>query len=94
ISTANKASKDIKKAEIGVRPEYVTFSDKGLDAKVVKVSDAGRFNIVDTVCAGQTVKLLVQEGASIPSEEAKLAFAPGNTRIYSDGWLTGDGGGK
>lgn len=94
ISTTNKAPKNIANAEIGVRPEYVTFSDKGLDAKVVKVSDAGRFNIVDTICGGHSIKLLVQEGASIPSGEAKLAFAPDSTRIYSDGWLAGDGGGK
>ncbi|MEM7463576.1 MAG: ABC transporter ATP-binding protein [Pseudomonadota bacterium] len=94
ITTTNKAPKDIKKAEIGVRPEYVTFSEKGIDAEIVKVSDAGRFNIVDTMCAGQSVKLLVQEGASIPTGSAKLAFAPNSTRIYSDGWLVREGGAK
>jgi glycerol transport system ATP-binding protein len=91
VATVNKAGNKIKAAEIGVRPEYVTFSEKGLDARVVKVSDAGRFNVVDTQCAGHLVKLLVPEGAAIPSEAAKLAFAPDSTRIYSGGWLVGEG---
>jgi glycerol transport system ATP-binding protein len=91
VATVNKAWNKIKAAEIGVRPEYVTFSEKGLDARVVKVSDAGRFNVVDTQCAGHLVKLLVPEGAAIPSEAAKLAFAPDSTRIYSGGWLVGEG---
>jgi glycerol transport system ATP-binding protein len=94
VATVNKARNDIKQAEIGVRPEYVTFAENGLDATVVKVSDAGRFNVVDTQCAGHLVKLLVPEGASIPSESAKLAFAPDSTRIYSNGWLVNGGQGK
>ena len=91
IETANTAGSGVKKAEIGVRPEYVSFSDKGLDAKVVKVSDAGRYSIVDALCASQTVKLLVPEGEPIPSETAKLEFKPECTRIYCDGWLAGMG---
>ena len=55
-----------------------------------KVSDAGRFRIVETLCAGNTVKLLVSEGEAIPSDGARLAFRPERTRIYRDGWLAGE----
>lgn len=91
IDTVNRAGESIESAEIGVRPEYVKFSAEGLDAKILKVSDAGRFSVVDTSCFGHIVKLLVPEGASIPSESAKLTFAPDSTRIYSKGWLVGEG---
>lgn len=90
VETANEADgAGGRKTEIGVRPEYVSFSDKGLDARVVRVSDAGRFNVVETECGGSRVNLLVGEGDEIPSEATKIAFNPDRTRIYADGWLMG-----
>ncbi len=89
IPVANKVKGDLKDAEIGIRPEFVSFAAKGLDAKVVKVSDTGRFSIVEAECAAGKVKLLVGEGDDIPSENAKLSFDAANTRIYTDGWLAG-----
>lgn len=90
LETANKAAQASQNSnEIGVRPEHVRFSSTGLDARVVKVSDAGRFNIVEAECGGHSLKLLVKEGAEIPSETAKLEFIPESTRIYQDGWLAG-----
>jgi glycerol transport system ATP-binding protein len=89
VRTDNKGAGATGQTEIGVRPEFVKFAKRGLKARVVKVSDAGRFNIVEADCSGETVKLLVPQGADIPSENAHLAFDPANTRIYSDGWLCG-----
>lgn len=92
IKTANKVGSNAKKTEIGVRPEFVSFAKtKGLNAKVVKVSDAGRFNIVQTECEGHRVSLLSMKGQNIPSENTKLKFDPKHTRIYVDGWLAGEG---
>ncbi len=89
VETSNMAGQEVRQAEIGVRPEYVRFGDEGIDAQVVKVSYAGRFNIVDTLCAGNSIKLLVPEGASIPADAAKLQFEPDKTRIYCHGRLAG-----
>lgn len=89
LETSNKAGAGTTHAEIGVRPEFVTFSDQGLPAQVIKVSDTGRFNIVETNCAGNKVKLLLDEGSPIPSENAKIKFDAACTRIYVDGWLSG-----
>ena len=89
LKTSNKAAASASLNEVGVRPEHVGFSDKGLDARVVKVSDAGRFNIVEAECGGHLLKLLVKGGESIPSEATRIEFIPEKTRIYQDGWLAG-----
>jgi glycerol transport system ATP-binding protein len=89
IATANTAQSATGKSEVGVRPEFVKFAGDGLQARVVKVSDAGRFSVVEADSAGGTVRLLVEEGGVIPSETAYLEFDPAATRIYTDGWLAG-----
>jgi glycerol transport system ATP-binding protein len=73
--------------EIGVRPEFITFADQGLAVDVVRVSDAGRYRIVETRYGDQSVKLLVDEGADVPQGSAHLRFDPGKTRVYRDSWL-------
>jgi glycerol transport system ATP-binding protein len=55
----------------------------------VKVSDAGRFRIVETRASGSSIKLLVPEHESVPSGKVKLAFDKGHTQIYADDWLVG-----
>jgi glycerol transport system ATP-binding protein len=76
-----------KHLELGVRPEFVSFATKGIPVNVVKVADAGRFRVVETKHARQTIKLLVPEGADIPSSAAHLHFDPSHTQIYEDGWM-------
>jgi len=89
IATANKAGPASGLTEIGVRPEYVSFAAKGLEARIIKASDAGRFSIVEVECAGGRAKLLINEGEPVPSGTAHLSFDPKATRIYQDGWLAG-----
>ncbi len=90
LNTANKVKNASGKAEIGIRPEFVSFAETGIDARVTKVADAGRFHIVETDCHGVRVNLLSSKVEDIPSENAKLAFDPAYTRIYIDGWLGGE----
>ena len=87
IESANRADRAGGRLELGVRPEFVSFGDTGLPARIVKVSDAGRYRIVETECGGNTVRLLVGEGREIPADGVHLRFDPANTRIYADGWL-------
>ncbi len=91
VETANPPAngKLTGRLEIGVRPEFVSFASHGLPVQVVKVSDAGRFRVVDTLHAGHSIKLLVAEGREIPSDGAKLSLDPEHTRIYQDGWMAG-----
>ena len=71
--------------EIGIRPEFVSFAADGLPVDVVKVSDTGRFRIVDTRLGEYSVKLLVDEGQEMPSGAAHVRFDPEHTRVYRDG---------
>ena len=89
IETTNRAGEGATRTEIGVRPEFVSFSDDGIEAKIMRVSDAGRFRIVSAQCAAGPIKMLAKEGTAIPANSAKLRFDPSNTRIYADGWLSG-----
>ena len=75
--------------ELGVRPEFVSLAERGIAAEIVKVSDAGRYRIVDTRAAGHSVKLLVPEGDAIPQGRVNLAFDPAHTKVYEDGWMAG-----
>ncbi len=73
--------------ELGVRPEFVKFSDIGVPVSVIKVSDAGRYQIIDAQFGESTIKLLASEDETIPSENAKLSFDEEFTHVYSNGWL-------
>ncbi len=70
--------------EIGVRPEFITFAKSGIPVNVVRVSDTGRFSIVETKHKDQSIKLLVPEGGIIPSEAAHIRFDAKHTQIYAD----------
>ena len=75
--------------EIGVRPEFVSFSSAGLAVEIIRVADAGRFRVVETQAGGRTIKLVVPEGTAIPERSARLAFDPAHTQVYENGWLVG-----
>jgi glycerol transport system ATP-binding protein len=76
-----------KGLELGVRPEFVSFGEGGIPVDIVKVLDAGRYCIVETMAPGGTVKLLVPEGAPIPEKKANLRFDAAHARVYENGWL-------
>ena len=83
------AAKNSAHLEIGVRPEFISIGGSGIEADIVKVSDAGRYRIVETQASGSTIKLLVAEGESIPTGKIHLSFDPLHTQIYEDGWIAG-----
>ena len=76
-----------KRAEIGVRPEFVSFSTDGLPVDIVKVSDAGRYRIVEARHGASRINVLVTDGGAMPGEAARVRFDPAHTRLYADGWL-------
>lgn len=76
-----------ERLEIGVRPEFVSFAPEGIPVEIVKVSDAGRFSIVEVRHGEHLIKLLAPEGEALPSEDARIHFDPGHTQVYADGWM-------
>ena len=78
---------DSMRLEIGIRPEFISLAPDGIPVSIVKASDAGRYRIVEAQHAHSRIKLLVEEGVSLPSQAAHVRFEPGHTRLYADGKL-------
>jgi glycerol transport system ATP-binding protein len=74
--------------EIGVRPEFVRFSDSGIPVRISRISDTGRHRIVETRHEDVTIKLLVGEAERVPAERGFLRFDPAFAQLYADGWST------
>ncbi len=77
--------------EIGIRPEFINFADQGVPVRVEKVSDAGRFSIVEARHGDDVIKLLVADGGHVPSDSAFLKFDPDHTQVYANDWMVSGG---
>ncbi|HEU5295153.1 MAG TPA: ABC transporter ATP-binding protein [Burkholderiaceae bacterium] len=76
-----------KKTELGVRPEFVRFADSGLPVHVERVSDIGRFRIVDARFGDHVIKALIGEGRNVPTDGGHISFDAARTQLYADGWI-------
>jgi glycerol transport system ATP-binding protein len=76
-----------KQLQIGVRPEFVRFAERGVPVTIERVSDAGRYRIVHARHGGQEIKAVVGEGARVPERDGHVRFEPERTQIYADGWI-------
>ncbi|MEM9602831.1 MAG: ABC transporter ATP-binding protein [Pseudomonadota bacterium] len=73
--------------EVGVRPEFVALADEGLEARVRRVSDVGRYAVVDAMVGEQRVAAIHTGDNPNPGDRVHLRFQPEHTRVYVDGWL-------
>ncbi|MEZ5653795.1 MAG: ABC transporter ATP-binding protein [Burkholderiaceae bacterium] len=73
--------------QLGVRPEFVSPADDGWPATVVRVADAGRFNIVEADLAGHRIRMLLAEGERIPNGATQVRFDSRFTHLYRNGWI-------
>ena len=80
VKTVEGKTSGNKHLELGVRPEFVSFTATGLPVDVIKVADAGRFRIVETKHARHTIKLLVPK-ARRSCFAAHVHFDPAHTRL-------------
>ncbi len=74
------------KLEIGIRPEFVRFSDEGIPVSIEKVEDLGRYQVVTVRHESEQIKMVVSEDHEIPSENPMIEFDPANLRVYRDDW--------
>jgi glycerol transport system ATP-binding protein len=72
--------------EVGVRPEFVKFDTEGLAVSIQKVDDLGKSQIVEVEVEGHRIKIMLEEGESIPSENPAIKFDLDYTLLYRDGW--------
>ena len=69
-----KENLSFSKTEIGIRPEFVTFSNDGIPVKIIKVSNTGRHKIIDTECKNGKIKVVSHSSKEIPNVSAFLSF--------------------
>lgn len=88
MSTPGSADQPAR-TEIGIRPEFVRFSDQGIPVGIQRVDDIGRHQLVRVVHNQHEIKLICPEDQPIPSDSAKIEFDANRTYLYQDGWLAG-----
>ena len=86
-SSEIKQKSNFSKTEIGIRPEFVSFSKDGIPVKIIKVSNTGRHKIIDTECKSGKIKVLSHSSKEIPSGSAFLSFDKKYTFAYGDSRL-------
>ncbi len=77
--------------EIGIRPEYVRFSNQGIPVRICRVDDLGRHQLVHVEHEHHAIKLICPEDAPIPEGSACVRFEKSRTFLYADKWLAGEG---
>jgi len=89
VPTASRGAGSIrgKRLELGVRPEFVRFSETGIPVRVERCSDIGRYRIVDLAHGEHKIKMLAAEGVAVPSESGHVTFERHRTQLYADGWI-------
>jgi glycerol transport system ATP-binding protein len=79
------------KLEIGIRPEFVSFSDDGIPVAIDKVEDLGRYQVVTVRHETEQIKMVVGEDQAIPEHSPKIRFAADNLLLYRDDWAVETG---
>ena len=77
--------------EIGIRPEYVRFSNQGIPVRICRVDDLGRHQLVHVEHEEHEIKLICPEDAPIPEGSARIRFEKSRTFLYAGKWLAGEG---
>ncbi len=77
-------------AEIGVRPEFVSLGDSGLEGRVRKVSDVGRHSVVETIIGDTRVNAIVEGDVPGQGDTVHLNLQQNQTRLYVDGWIASE----
>jgi len=74
------------KLEIGIRPEFVSFSDDGIPVAIEKVEDLGRYQVVTVRHEAEQIKMVVGEDHAIPAESPRIHFQREHLHLYRDDW--------
>ena len=86
-SNSNIKKNNYETTQLGIRPEFIKFSNKGIPVKIKRVSNTGRHKIIDTECSGGKIKVLSNASTDIPSGSARINFDQKYTYVYGDNWI-------
>ena len=78
---------NFSKTQVGIRPEFINFSNEGIEVKIKRVSDTGRHKVIDTECSSGSIKILANSSTEIPSDNAYITFDKKYTYAYGDNWI-------
>ena len=81
------SQKNFSKTQVGIRPEFIKFSNDGIKVKIRRVSDTGRHKVIDTECSSGSIKILANASTEIPSDSAHITFDQKYTYVYGDDWI-------
>jgi glycerol transport system ATP-binding protein len=73
-------------AQLGVRPEFVSFGAGGFPVQVKAVEDIGRFKIARATLDGQDINAVLPEGTPIPADP-RITLDPARINIYEHSHL-------
>ena len=86
-ANTNLKKSNFNKTQIGIRPEFVNFSNDGIAVKIKRVSDTGRHKVIDTECDSGSIKILASSSTQIPNGSAHITFDKKYTYAYGDDWI-------
>ena len=78
---------NFSKTQVGIRPEFIKFSNDGIPVKIKRVSDTGRHKVIDTEGSSGSIKILANTSTKIPSGSAHITFDQKHTYAYGDNWI-------
>ena len=87
VSNLKTKQNNFKKTQLGIRPEFINFSNEGIPVKILKVNNIGRHKIVDVDSNDGKIKILSNAQDKIPSESAFITFNQKYTYAYGDDWI-------
>lgn len=77
--------------QIGIRPEFVSLGEGGIEARVRKISDLGRHSVLEAIAGETRIAAVVKGPVPIQGELVHLNFQPSQTRLYRDGRIATEG---
>ena len=83
----NIKQNNFKTTQVGIRPEFINFSNDGIEVKIKRVSDTGRHKVVDAECSSGNIKILASSSTKIPSGSTHITFDQKYTYAYGDNWI-------
>ncbi len=77
------------KIELGIRPEFLSLSEKGgdLEVEISRTEDIGYHKIVRAKYNNSNINIIVPEDISITEKMKYINFDLDHAYIYQDGWL-------
>lgn len=81
-----KSIKD-KNIKIGIRPEFIHFSEIGIPVDIISVRYLGKCKIVDVVIRNINLKLVLNDQTHVPEKKAHIKFSEKYTYLYSNNYL-------